>query len=55
MGVSKETAVALGTLSHAVFWLTMTLTGLVVLRYRRTRLDETLEAGGPSLEKPGAE
>jgi uncharacterized protein (TIRG00374 family) len=55
MGVSKETAVALGTLSHAVFWLTMTLTGLVVLRYRRTRLDETLKASGASLKDPGAQ
>ncbi len=54
LGVSKETAVALGTLSHAVFWVTMTAVGLIVLRFRRTGLEETLEAGGSSLKDPAA-
>lgn len=39
-GVSEESALAVGTLSHAVFWLTTTAIGLAVLRYRGTRLDE---------------
>ena len=52
LGVPKEAAVALGTLSHAVFWLTVTATGLVVLRFRHTRLEETLEAGGTSFKDP---
>jgi uncharacterized protein (TIRG00374 family) len=55
LGVSKEAAIALGTLSHAVFWVTVTATGLVVLRFRNTRLDETLSAGGASFEDPAAE
>jgi len=55
LGVLKETAVALGTLSHAVFWLTVTGTGLVVLRFRHTRLEETLEAGGTSFKDPAAQ
>lgn len=54
LGVPKEAAVALGTVSHAVFWVTVTATGLAVLRFRNTRLDETLEAGGASLEDPAA-
>jgi uncharacterized protein (TIRG00374 family) len=54
LGVSKEAAIALGTLSHAVFWVTVTATGLVVLRFRNTRLEETLEAGGASFEDPAA-
>jgi hypothetical protein len=52
LGVPKEAAIALGTLSHAVFWITVTLTGLVVLRFRHTRLEETLEAGGTSFKDP---
>jgi hypothetical protein len=54
LGVPKEAAVALGTLCHAVFWVTVTVTGLVVLRFRNTRLEETLEAGGASLKDPAA-
>jgi uncharacterized protein (TIRG00374 family) len=54
LGVPKEAAVALGTVSHAVFWLTLTATGLVVLRFRNTRLEETLEAGSASLKDPAA-
>ena len=54
LGVPKEAAIALGTLSHAVFWLSVTATGLVVLRFRHTRLEETLEAGGTSFKDPAA-
>ena len=39
-GVSEELALAVGTLSHAVFWVTTTAIGLAVLRFRGTRLDE---------------
>jgi uncharacterized protein (TIRG00374 family) len=39
-GISPETAVALGTLIHAVFWLSLTGLGLAVLRLRRTSLGE---------------
>lgn len=39
-GVSEEQALALGTLSHAVFWIATTGIGLAVLRLRGTRLDE---------------
>jgi uncharacterized protein (TIRG00374 family) len=55
LGVPKEAAVALGTLCHVVFWLTVTITGLAVLGFRRTRLGETLEASGASLKDPAAE
>jgi hypothetical protein len=54
LGVAKEAAIALGTLSHVVFWVTMTATGLVVLRFRHTRLEETLDAGGTSFKDPAA-
>lgn len=47
-GVDKGTAVALGTLSHAVFWVTLTVLGLAVLRFRGTRLDETLASAEPA-------
>jgi hypothetical protein len=43
-GVEPELALALGTLSHALFWVTVTATGLAVLRWHRTSLDETLAA-----------
>lgn len=39
-GVSKEVAIALGTLAHGVFWLTTTLTGLLVMRSRATPLPD---------------
>jgi len=39
-GVSEEVALAVGTLSHAIFWLTTSAVGLAVLRFRGTRLDE---------------
>ncbi len=52
-GVGESTAVAVGTLTHAVFWVTMTLLGLAVLRGRRTSLHDLEEhsqvedLGGP--------
>jgi hypothetical protein len=57
-GVSEESALALGTLSHALMWITTSLAGLVVLRGRGARLEELAEveveepdparpAGGP--------
>lgn len=45
-GVSKELAIALGTLAHGVFWLTTTSAGLLVLRTRATPLPD-LEAIAP--------
>ncbi len=39
-GMEPEIAVAVGTLLHAVFWITLTVLGLVVLRLRRTPLEE---------------
>lgn len=39
-GVPAETAVALGTLTHAIFWVMLTLPGLLVLRSRHTSLFE---------------
>jgi uncharacterized protein (TIRG00374 family) len=39
-GIPPETAVALGTLIHAVFWLSLTGLGLAVLRLRHTSLGE---------------
>ena len=39
-GVSAETSVAIGTLCHAVFWITMIAIGAWALRGQRTRLSE---------------
>jgi hypothetical protein len=39
-GVSPEDAVALGTLFHGVFWVTLTLLGFAVLRSRHTSLGD---------------
>jgi len=50
-GVTPETAVALGTLLHAVFWLTLTLLGLAALRSRKTSWGE-LEQAAESPESP---
>jgi len=49
-GVAKEEAVALGTLAHVVFWVSMTATGLLVLRIR----GERLRAADPASEPPVA-
>jgi uncharacterized protein (TIRG00374 family) len=51
-GVPKELALALGTLCHAVFWLTTTGLGLLVLRSRRSSL-EALQAAATSSKDPG--
>jgi len=47
-GIAPETAVALGTLIHAVFWLSLTGLGLAVLRTRRTSFGEIEEVAVPS-------
>jgi uncharacterized protein (TIRG00374 family) len=46
-GVDPETAVALGTLLHAMFWVTLTLLGLLVLRSRSTSLGELAPDSAP--------
>jgi hypothetical protein len=47
-GIPPETAIALGTLIHAVFWLSLTGLGLAVLRIRRTSFGEIDDAAvGP--------
>jgi hypothetical protein len=49
-GMAPEMAVALGTLLHAVFWLSLTSLGFAVLRLRRTpleELDRAVEGGAP--------
>jgi uncharacterized protein (TIRG00374 family) len=43
-GVAPETAVAAGTLIHAMMWLSLTSIGLLVLRSRRTSLGEVDDA-----------
>lgn len=43
-GVDEGQALALGTLSHAIFWATTSAIGLWVLRSRSTRLEELAEA-----------
>jgi len=50
-GVPKELALALGTLSHAIFWVTTTGVGLVVLRSRRTSLED-LQAAATTSKDP---
>jgi len=42
-GVPEAQALALGTLVHAIFWLSVTALGLAVLRLRRTSLHELEE------------
>lgn len=42
-GVPESAALAMGTLTHAVFWVTVTLLGLAVLRLRRTAFAELEE------------
>jgi hypothetical protein len=43
-GVGEGQALALGTLSHAVFWVTTSAIGLWVLRGRSARLEELADA-----------
>jgi uncharacterized protein (TIRG00374 family) len=47
-GVAPETALAAGTLIHAVMWVTLTSAGLAVLRLRRTGLGEVDSAAAPA-------
>jgi hypothetical protein len=47
-GVSPETAVACGTIIHAVMWVTITGLGLLVLRLRATSLEEVDQVAGGS-------
>jgi hypothetical protein len=42
-GVAEAQALALGTLVHAIFWVSVTALGLIVLRLRRTSLHELEE------------
>lgn len=51
-GVSPETAVAAGTLIHAIMWVTLTGLGLLILRARRTSLGEVDEVAGSGAEAP---
>jgi hypothetical protein len=43
-GVGEGQALALGTLAHAIMWLTSSALGLLVLRGRTTRLEELADA-----------
>jgi len=45
-GVAQEPALALGTLSHALLWITTSALGLAVLRGHAGRLEELAEAAG---------
>ncbi|MCP5057953.1 MAG: flippase-like domain-containing protein [bacterium] len=57
LGVSEELALALGTLAHALFWVSLTALGLAVLRFRGTRLDEAMagaEGGDDTAPAGGA-
>jgi uncharacterized protein (TIRG00374 family) len=47
-GVAPETAVACGTVIHAMMWLTITGLGLLVLRLRATSLEEVDQVAGGS-------
>jgi hypothetical protein len=47
-GVTPEVAVALGTLLHGVFWVTLTLLGFAVLRSRHTSWGELEQAAAAS-------
>jgi len=51
-GVGDGQALALGTLSHAVFWLTTSAVGLLVLRGGASRLEELAEAADPEEAAP---
>jgi uncharacterized protein (TIRG00374 family) len=52
-GVAPEVAVALGTLLHGIFWVTLTLLGLVVLRSRNTSWGD-LEQAAEAPESPSS-
>jgi uncharacterized protein (TIRG00374 family) len=46
-GMAPEMSLALGTLLHAVFWVTLTALGFAVLRARRTRFEDVDRAAAP--------
>ena len=52
-GVGPEVAVALGTLIHGVFWVTLTLLGFAALRSRHTSFGE-LEQAATESESPSS-
>lgn len=52
-GVAPETAVAAGTLIHAVMWITLTGAGLIVLRFHRTPLGAVAPAAAPDPPSAG--
>ena len=52
-GVGPEVAVALGTLLHGIFWVTLTLLGFAVLRFRHTSWGE-LEQAAEASESPSS-
>lgn len=52
LGVSKELALALGTLAHAVFWVGTTLIGLAALRGGLARLREAVSDAERDLQRP---
>ena len=52
LGVSPELALALGTLAHLIFWLSMTGTGLITLRYKGTGLTEAMAGAGANTSDP---
>jgi glycosyltransferase 2 family protein len=43
-GASAESALAVGTLCHAIFWIVLTVLGAFVLRSRHVHLDELTES-----------
>jgi uncharacterized protein (TIRG00374 family) len=54
-GVSDELALAVGTLSHAVFWVATNAIGLLVLRFRGAGLDEIAEAAAEVDQVPSVD
>lgn len=53
-GVPKAQAVALGTTVHAIFWISLTLLGLVVLRVQHESLAEISEGAEDLAREPGS-
>jgi uncharacterized protein (TIRG00374 family) len=54
-GVTEEMALAVGTLSHALFWATSTGIGLAVLRFRGNRLDELAARAADADQVPSSD
>jgi hypothetical protein len=53
-GVAQEPALALGTLTHALFWITTSALGLGVLRFRGAHVGELAEAVDDAGKGPSA-